>query len=119
MPHMKLSAYLESHGITASAFAETIGRDKSTVTRLSNGDRKPDPATMQAILEATDGAVTPNDFFGISAPVASAPKETTSPQPTPALNASNISQSGLKQPSAASKTSTATATSETPRSAAE
>lgn len=62
---MKLSAYIESQNMTAAAFAALIGRDKSTVTRLCNEDRKPDPDTMQRILDATAGAVTPNDFFGI------------------------------------------------------
>lgn len=101
---MKLSEYLKRQNITATTFAETIGRDKSTVTRLCNGDRRPDPDTMAVILEKTGGAVQPNDFFDV--PDQAAPLETVPAQPMPVLAASNGSQSGLKPLSDDSKTLT-------------
>ena len=60
---MKLSEYLASNAITASDFAREINRSVSTVTRIVNGESKPDWSTMARIDDATDGAVKPNDFL--------------------------------------------------------
>lgn len=60
---MKLADFLKQRDITAQTFAERIGRYPSTVTRLLSGKHTPDAATMKAIIEATEGLVTPNDFF--------------------------------------------------------
>ena len=60
---MKLSEYLASKAITASDFAREINRSVSTVTRIVNGESKPDWSTMARIDDATDGAVKPNDFL--------------------------------------------------------
>jgi len=62
---MKLSDWLKSKKISVPAFAEQIGRHKTTVYRLSKGAGDPDPETVRLIVEATDGAVTPNDLFGV------------------------------------------------------
>lgn len=64
---MKLSQWLEINKTTASAFAETIGRSTSTVTRLVRGETTPRSSTMGAINKVTDGAVQPNDFFEVAA----------------------------------------------------
>lgn len=63
---MTLEAYLKKHGITHKQFAETIGCEQPTVSRFING-RIPSPELMRVISERTNGAVTPNDFFGIAA----------------------------------------------------
>ena len=60
---MKLPEYLVSKAITASDFAREINRSVSTVTRIVNGESKPDWSTMARIEDATDGAVRPNDFL--------------------------------------------------------
>ncbi|MBM3572586.1 MAG: helix-turn-helix domain-containing protein [Alphaproteobacteria bacterium] len=60
---MKLKKYFIQEGITASQFATRIGRAVSTVTRLANGETVPEPETLAKIVEATGGAVQPNDFF--------------------------------------------------------
>ena len=60
---MKLSEYIASKAITASEFAREINRSVSTVTRIVNGESKPDWSTMARIEDATDGAVKPNDFL--------------------------------------------------------
>jgi transcriptional regulator with XRE-family HTH domain len=62
---MKLADYLASKEMTAQVFADSIGRAPSTVTRLLRGETVPDRATMLAIIDATSGAVTPNDFFDL------------------------------------------------------
>lgn len=60
---MKLIDYLNSHDLTASAFAGLIGRSPATVSRIVRGLNPPDWDTMQSIATATDGAVMPNDFL--------------------------------------------------------
>ena len=60
---MKLSEYLASNAITASDLAREINRSVSTVTRIVNGESKPDWSTMARIDDATGGAVKPNDFL--------------------------------------------------------
>lgn len=62
---MKLEDFLKTNEITKQAFAERIGVAPSTITRLLTGKHVPDRATMNAIIAATDGAVTPNDFFDL------------------------------------------------------
>mgnify|MGYP002622295221 CR=1 FL=1 len=60
---MKLTDWLESNNLTASAFAEQLGVSVSTVTRCMNGQRRPEWQTLDAIFKATGGQVTPNDFL--------------------------------------------------------
>ncbi|MBO6691094.1 MAG: 2-oxoglutarate dehydrogenase E1 component [Parvibaculum sp.] len=60
---MKLTDWLESNNLTASAFAEQLGVSVSTVTRCMNGQRRPEWQTLDAIYKATGGQVTPNDFL--------------------------------------------------------
>lgn len=59
---MKLDAYLETTGKTATQFAKEIGRSEATVSRLRRGLHQPDWETVAAITAATKGAVTANDF---------------------------------------------------------
>ncbi|MGH6926947.1 MAG: molecular chaperone TorD family protein, partial [Dongiaceae bacterium] len=60
---MRLQEYLDNKNITASQFANQIGRAVSTVTRIANGQATPEPETMAKIVAATGGAVQPNDLF--------------------------------------------------------
>lgn len=62
---MKLADYLMSKNLTLTVFAERIERSPATVSRIARGEQRPDWATIEAIRLATDGAVEPNDFFGI------------------------------------------------------
>lgn len=63
---MTLDEYLTEQNITAAAFAKRIERAVSTVTRIRKGDQHPDSDTLQSIVYATNGAVTPNDFFDVT-----------------------------------------------------
>ena len=65
---MKLSDYLSRHGITDTEFAERIGCDRTTVLRWRNEKVLPEREQMRRIGEATGGAVTANDFYGMSEP---------------------------------------------------
>lgn len=59
---MQLSEYLASKRIRLQDFADLIGLSVPTVSKLANGVNRPTFATMEAILKATGGEVTANDF---------------------------------------------------------
>lgn len=66
---MKLDVWLRQNKIARSAFAKQVGLSPASVTALCN-----DPAawisreSAERIAAATAGAVTPNDFLGLSGP---------------------------------------------------
>lgn len=64
---MTLTDYLAQPGKTATELAEATNSAVSTITRAARGDITPSGELMRKIFEATSGAVTPNDFFGIAA----------------------------------------------------
>lgn len=64
---MTLKDYLELPGHNATKLAQAVGCSVSTITRAADGDTLPSRKTMQAISDATRGAVMPNDFFGQAA----------------------------------------------------
>jgi hypothetical protein len=64
---MKLAAYLETNAIRPADFAEILGVDTSTVYRLKGDGQIPTPDLMRKIVDATDGAVRPDDFYGVAA----------------------------------------------------
>jgi hypothetical protein len=65
---MKLSQYLAETNLTDAAFADMVGAERSTITRLRGGDQIPSRPLMLRIVEVTAGLVTANDFFGIAPP---------------------------------------------------
>src|ERR1017187_6937829 len=66
MPCMKLDVYLKSHDLTDARFAALVGCDRTTVMRWRRGKSQPDWGALRAIIEATSGAVTPNDFISLA-----------------------------------------------------
>lgn len=64
---MTLKDYLAREGNTATRLATACDVSVSTITRAADGTTIPSRELMGKIHEATDGAVTPNDFFGIAA----------------------------------------------------
>jgi DNA-binding transcriptional regulator YdaS (Cro superfamily) len=58
-----LSQFLTSSAITEQAFASKIGVTQQAVNSWIRGIRTPRLAQMQKIYEATNGAVSPNDFL--------------------------------------------------------
>lgn len=60
---MTLSDYLETHDLNAAAFAKKIGVTTATIWRYARGHRIPRKAVMARIVEATGGAVQPQDFY--------------------------------------------------------
>lgn len=60
---MTLNDYLKLHGISDGEFAARVKRERTTVMRWRKGDTRPDWEALEAIHEASGGAVRPNDFF--------------------------------------------------------
>lgn len=66
---MKLEAYLERHKLSAEAFADLVGVQRYTVQRWARGEQTPPPQYIEAVHEATKGAVGPKDWFDLPAKV--------------------------------------------------
>lgn len=62
---MTLSDYITTNKLTLAQFGKLVGRSEATISRLTRGLNKPDWETMAAIIEATGGQVTPNDFLDV------------------------------------------------------
>ena len=60
---MKLETYLSQTRISQAVFAEKIGTTQASVARYAAGKRIPRPDVMARIQDATDGQVTPSDFY--------------------------------------------------------
>lgn len=60
---MNLADYINSKGMKRSAFAASIGVSPTIITQWCAGDAWPSAEMAMRIIEATDGAVTPNDFL--------------------------------------------------------
>jgi DNA-binding transcriptional regulator YdaS (Cro superfamily) len=61
---MNLRSFLSSRGLSEAAFGQTIAVSQAAVNRYVRGERIPAPRVMAKIVEATDGQVTANDFYG-------------------------------------------------------
>lgn len=68
---MTLADYLRANEVSDAAFARLIGVERQAVGRYRTGERFPEKAILHKIFEATNGAVTANDFAGL--PVAEMP----------------------------------------------
>ena len=68
VPSMTLNEWLRASTTKDKDFAKLIGVSRVTLFRLKTGRRRPDSALMEKIFNATSGAVTPNDIFGIGQP---------------------------------------------------
>jgi transcriptional regulator with XRE-family HTH domain len=61
---MKLREYLDDRNFTANDFGGIVGVSGHAVLKWMRGERVPRPDIMEKIVEATSGAVQPNDFYG-------------------------------------------------------
>lgn len=59
---MTLTEYLEAEGLKPAQFAQALGAEPSTVTRLVNRDRGPSLDMALRIEAATKGQVTVRDW---------------------------------------------------------
>jgi transcriptional regulator with XRE-family HTH domain len=63
---MKLRDYRVQNNLTQSQLGNLIGISAVAICRYENGV-KPKPDVMSKIVEITQGAVTPNDFYDLPA----------------------------------------------------
>jgi hypothetical protein len=59
---MKLATYLTANEIRSAAFGRLVGVSKQTMFKYVRGICFPPPETLKRIREATQGAVTADDF---------------------------------------------------------
>lgn len=64
---MKLADWLKSTGTKRYAFAEAIGVRASMITEYCEGRMWPGRDKVEAIVKATNGAVTANDLLSAEA----------------------------------------------------
>lgn len=64
---MRLQEYLAVTSTSRADFAQQIGVSVESVRRYLNEGRIPEPSVMSKIIEATEGKVSANDFFGLAA----------------------------------------------------
>jgi transcriptional regulator with XRE-family HTH domain len=62
---MKLAAWMEWTCTGDEELAAKVGVGRSMISRVRRGKRLPSYQLMQAIAEATGGAVRPDDFFDL------------------------------------------------------
>nr|DAF54000.1 MAG TPA: Helix-turn-helix XRE-family like protein [Siphoviridae sp. ctFgp7] len=62
---MKIDEYLKQSQTTQAMLASRVGVSVQAVSLFCHGERIPRPETMRKIYVATNGAVTPNDFYGL------------------------------------------------------
>ncbi|BAE50736.1 helix-turn-helix domain-containing protein [Paramagnetospirillum magneticum] len=60
---MTLARFMELAGMTEEALAALVGVTQPAVSKWKHGRAIPRPAQMAKIVAATEGAVTPADFF--------------------------------------------------------
>ena len=60
---MRFADWLTDEGWTHEAFGAFVHRSRQTVCRWARGQRTPHEEDMRVIYLATDGQVTPNDFY--------------------------------------------------------
>lgn len=60
---MKLGDWLKWKEMTREAFAELVGVTHASVSGYALGNHIPGREPMRKIIEVTEGAVTPADFY--------------------------------------------------------
>lgn len=63
MPAMKLSEFMRDAKLDDDAMAAKVGCSAGAVRKWRYGERMPRPDQMIRLREATDGAVTADDFL--------------------------------------------------------
>lgn len=60
---MRLADWLQSNGKTATWLASQVGRDRSFITKVKNGEALPSVEVAADIQRLTGGEVTAIDYF--------------------------------------------------------
>jgi transcriptional regulator with XRE-family HTH domain len=62
---MLLVEFLKKEKMTQCQFSKKLGVTRVAITHYCTGKRKPFTKTMEKIIKATNGEVTPNDFYNL------------------------------------------------------
>ena len=62
---MTLAEWMDERGLKGTWVAAQLGVSPTTLSQYRTGKQRPSAARMTRINDLTDGAVQPNDFFGI------------------------------------------------------
>ena len=62
---MKLSEYLYRNNLSLGELAKRCGTSASTILRMKEATVSPSKRVAEALWQATDGQVTPNDLFDL------------------------------------------------------
>ncbi len=60
---MELKTYLEKNSLSCGDFAAQVNASERAVIKWTRNERFPREEFMKRIVAATNGKVTPNDFF--------------------------------------------------------
>jgi transcriptional regulator with XRE-family HTH domain len=80
---MTLQQFLDQTNMSRAEFAKAIGVSEVAITRYIGGKRMPRPELLVKIVEATGGAVTPNDFLPEKASHPTRPNESAGVKTVP------------------------------------
>lgn len=61
----KLADWMAEHEMDDDALAARAATDRTTISRIRRGKQLPSLDLARRLAQATDNAVTPNDFAGI------------------------------------------------------
>jgi len=95
---MKLKRYKQSENLSYADLADMIGLDRTRAKdaeRYCKGTTIPGKKIMLRIFEATNGAVTPNDFFDLSTHTKNLANDAKSPAQDKAVDLGWFSHVGL------------------------
>jgi transcriptional regulator with XRE-family HTH domain len=62
----KLRDWRKTQGLTQEQLAAQVKSTSTSISRYERGERMPEPEVMRAIVVATGGVVTANDFYALA-----------------------------------------------------
>ena len=72
---VNLAEYLKQSGLSLASFAARAGVSEAAISRYASGKRMPRPDILRRICDASDGKISPNDFFSGDAEAGQGPVE--------------------------------------------
>lgn len=60
-----LAEFLKRENLSPAEFGRRIGRSHTTVYDWINGKKRPAGKSVDLLLRATNGTITPNDFYDL------------------------------------------------------
>lgn len=61
-----LRTWRKANKLTIEQVAASVGTSTGSLSRIERGEQWPDPDFFRRVIAVTAGAVTPNDFLGVT-----------------------------------------------------